>query len=129
MGAVTIACKNGRIFSACHEDMAQDPEFLMQVGYYAIQGCVISTVPTGNVTFADTCGKDTCEHCQSLKHDVPDLEQICAALDDEDEREEYEYEEEDEDEHEDVFDDEELEDSDEKEDDEYDDGGYGTEDD
>lgn len=86
-GVVTIACKNGRIFSACVEREAKGNEWFAQVGYYAQQGCVIEIVPTDKSwSFGPDCG---CDHCKTLKHDVEAYEYSEDEDDEDDEDDDY----------------------------------------
>ncbi len=67
----TIACKSGNIFSACIEEESNSLDWLVQVGYYAQQGCVIEKKEDGTWKFSPC----DCEHCKTLKHDHPTLDE------------------------------------------------------
>lgn len=61
-----IACKNGKIFSAC-VDKYIDAEWKLQEAYYKAQGCVIIK---REPMMLESC---ECEHCKTLEHNFEDL--------------------------------------------------------
>jgi len=74
---ITIACKNGRVFSACLATDADDEDFLAEIGWYVKQGCILDTKKADSFRF-ESGDKNHCDHCKEIDHNhpVPSMEEV-----------------------------------------------------